>query len=87
MDHGLAFHVEDKLRTVLWVWLGEKLTEERDGVGRVLKGLRGDLGERLRDLLRAEEIVALTERCDRLLDDGRFPGPSGLTPAVPWPLF
>lgn len=32
MDHGLAFHVEDKLRTVLWVWLGEKLTEERDGV-------------------------------------------------------
>lgn len=74
VNHGLASHVKDKLRTVLWGWLGEELNEEeRDGVGRVLKGLRGDLGERLRDLLRAEEIVALTERRDRLLDDGRFP--------------
>jgi len=88
VDHGLTFHREDKLRTVLWGWVGDELSaEDRDGVRRVLDGLQGELGERLRDLLSAEEITALTERCDRLLDDGRFPGPSGLTPAVPWPLF
>ena len=51
--HGLTFHVEDKLRTVLWGWLGEKLTEEkRDGVGRALDELNGELG---RELLNAEE--------------------------------
>lgn len=88
VDHGLTFHYDDKLRTVLWGWVGNALSaEERDGVGRVLNGLHGELGERLRDLLSADEIEALTERCSRLLDVGRFPGPSGLTPAVPWPLF
>ena len=35
----------------------------------------------------AEEVDALAERCARLLDGGIFPAPSGLTPAVPWPLF
>ena len=35
VDHGLTFHVADKLRTVLWGWLGEALSEEeRDGVAR-----------------------------------------------------
>ena len=88
MDHGLTFHVADKLRTVLWGWVGAALSdEERDGVGRVLEGLDGELGRGLTELLGAEEIGALAERCTRLLDDGRFPAPSGLMPAVPWPLF
>ena len=88
VDHGLTFHVQDKLRTVLWGWLGEALSEEeRDGVARVLDGLDGELGQGLAELLGAEEVDALAERCTRLLDDGIFPAPSGLTPAVPWPLF
>ena len=88
VDHGLTFHVEDKLRTVLWGWLGEALSEEeRDGVGRVLDGLDSELGRGLAELLNAEEIGALAERCAGLLDDGAFPAPSGRTPAVPWPLF
>ena len=53
VEHGFAFHVEDKLRTVLWGWLGEALSdEERDGVGRALDELNGELG---RELLNAEE--------------------------------
>ena len=88
VDLGLTFHVEDKLRTVLWGWLGEELSEEeRDGVARVLDGLDGELGRGLAELLSAEETEALAERCTQLLDDRRFPSPSGLTPAVPWPLF
>ncbi|MCT1856556.1 SCO1664 family protein [Micrococcus luteus] len=88
VDHGLTFHVQDKLRTVLWGWLGEELSEEeRDGVARVLDGLDGELGRGLAELLSAEEVEALAERCAQLLDDGIFPAPSGLTPAVPWPLF
>ncbi|MDT1990367.1 SCO1664 family protein [Micrococcus luteus] len=88
VDHGLTFHVEEKLRTVLWGWLGEELSEEeRDGVARVLDGLDGELGRGLAELLSAVEVEALAERCAQLLDDGIFPAPSGRTPAVPWPLF
>jgi len=88
VDHGVTFHVEPKLRTVLWGWLGEELSpDERTGVERVRAGLAGDLGLRLGDLISAPELVALAARCDRLLREGRFPGPEGAMPAVPWPLF
>lgn len=88
VDHGLTFHREHKLRTVLWGWLGEPLTaEERDGIDRVNEGLHGGLGQILADLLSAEEIASLAARCARLRAAGRFPAPSGGMPAVPWPLF
>ena len=88
VDHGLTFHVDHKLRTVLWGWLGEELTtDERDGVAWVRAQLDGELGVALAALLTPEEIEALAERCDRLLADGRFPPPSGPMPPVPWPLF
>jgi uncharacterized repeat protein (TIGR03843 family) len=88
VDHGLTFHRDHKLRTVLWGWLGDSLTaEERDGIGRVSAGLRGELGRNLADLLSTEEIASLAARCARFRLAGRFPAPSGEMPAVPWPLF
>ncbi|WP_104111810.1 SCO1664 family protein [Arthrobacter sp. N199823] len=88
VDHGLTFHRDHKLRTVLWGWLGEDLTsEELDGIDRVSEGLKGGLVRDLAELLSAEEIAALSGRCDRLRLAGRFPAPSGEMSAVPWPLF
>ena len=88
VDHGLTFHRDHKLRTVLWGWLGDALTaEERDGIDRVSEGLHGGLGRDLADLLSAEEIGSLAVRCDRLRLSERFPAPSGEMSAVPWPLF
>ncbi len=88
VDHGLTFHREHKLRTVLWGWLGEELTaDELGGIERVGTMMNGELGEALAGLLTAAEIAALTARCDRLHADGRFPAPQGDMPAVPWPLF
>ena len=88
VDHGLTFHRDHKLRTVLWGWIGDALTpEEREGIDRVSDGLRGELGRNLADLLSAEEIASLAARCARLRLAGRFPAPSGEMPAVPWPLF
>ncbi|MGW6174756.1 SCO1664 family protein [Arthrobacter sp. NPDC055138] len=88
VDHGLTFHRDHKLRTVLWGWLGDALTaEERDGIDRVSEGLQGGLGRKLADLLSAEEIASLAVRCARLRVAGRFPAPSGEMSAVPWPLF
>ncbi len=88
VDHGVTFHVEPKLRTVLWGWLGEPLADdELAGVERVRAGVDGDLAHRLRELLAPDEVAALAERCDRLLRTARFPAPEGDMPAVPWPLF
>ncbi|RAN79129.1 phosphatidylinositol kinase [Bacillus sp. SRB_336] len=88
VDHGLTFHRDHKLRTVLWGWLGDALTaEEEEGIDRVSEGLHGDLGRNLADLLSAKEIASLAARCARLRLVGRFPAPSGEMSAVPWPLF
>jgi uncharacterized repeat protein (TIGR03843 family) len=88
IDHGLTFHAEHKLRTVLWGWVGEPLDPyEVDGVERVRAGLTGDLGETLAALISVREIAALAARCDRLLRKGRFPAPHGDMPAIPWPPF
>ncbi|MBD8058863.1 SCO1664 family protein [Cellulomonas sp. JH27-2] len=88
VDHGVTFHVEPKLRTVLWGWLGEELDDdERAGVTRVRDDLAGALGAALAPLLTDLEVAALAGRCDRLLRTGRFPAHEGQMPAVPWPLF
>jgi uncharacterized repeat protein (TIGR03843 family) len=88
VDHGLTFHAEHKLRTVLWGWLGDELsTDELAGLDRVRNALDGDLGEALAALITPAELTALAARCDRLSRTARFPAPHGSMPAVPWPLF
>lgn len=88
VDHGVTFHVEPHLRTVLWGWIGEPLMDdEAAGVAAVRAALDGDLGAELAGLLAEDEVGALAERCDVLLADGRFPPHRGEMPAVPWPLF
>ncbi|MET0929613.1 MAG: SCO1664 family protein [Aeromicrobium sp.] len=88
IDHGLTFHAEHKLRTVLWGWVGEPLeTWELEGVERVRASLAQSLGEALEPLLTPYEIAAFAGRCDRLLRSARFPAPHGDMPAIPWPPF
>jgi len=88
VDHGLTFHAEHKLRTVLWGWIGEELEpEELAGVERVRAQLSGPLGARLAGMITPEELEALANRCDRLLTRARFPRPPSDARAVPWPLF
>ena len=88
VDHGLTFHTEHKLRTVLWGWIGEALTaEELTGIDRVSEALGGELGEALSALLTAEEIGGIEDEYRRLRAESRFPAPAGDRPAVPWPRF
>jgi uncharacterized repeat protein (TIGR03843 family) len=86
IDHGVSFHCEEKLRTLLWGWRGQKISKpEREA----LEGIRfnADLEERLLDLLTRRELAAMHKRLDRLLRTGVFPSPSGDWPAIPWPPF
>ena len=86
IDHGIAFHSEDKLRTLLWGWRGRKISRaEREMLERVR--FDADLEERLYEHVTVSEVRAMHKRIDRLLRTGVFPGPSGDWPAIPWPPF
>jgi len=84
IDHGLTFHAEDKLRTLLWGFADRELEPEE----RVeLEKLRGDeqLAARLAELLSPQELEAFHERIEALLEAGVLPGPDGRMRPVPWP--
>ncbi|MET9345694.1 SCO1664 family protein [Streptomyces termitum] len=88
IDHGVSFHTEDKLRTLLWGWAGEELPAEAvevlGGLARTLAP-GGPLATRLGELLTDAEVAAVRDRVAALLASGRHPEPSGEWPAIPWP--
>ncbi|MGW0735493.1 SCO1664 family protein [Streptomyces sp. NPDC002851] len=88
IDHGVTFNVEDKLRTLLWGWAGEPLTDEAVTVLGALDAALAPgeaLATRLGKLITETELTALRERVAGLRTDGRHPAPSGTWPAIPWP--
>jgi len=93
IDHGVTFHVDDKLRTLLWQWEGQPLPREcleaLDSLDQQLGSRRspGPLAEQLVALLTGTEVQATRRRARRLLETGIHPSPSPDWPAVPWPPF
>ncbi len=86
-DHGVTFHEEDKLRTVLWQWASLKLSiEELEQLQKLRTSLEAK-GELFTSLISDLEFQALLDRVDRLLNEKTFPEPSDEWPAVPWPAF
>ena len=82
-DHGVCFHQENKLRTVLWQFAGEQFTTEE--IELLNKVAKLDLNSLFAELLTSAEISALSERISSLLAAGQFPFPSDQWPAIPWP--
>jgi uncharacterized repeat protein (TIGR03843 family) len=84
-DHGVTFNEENRLRTVLWQWAGEKFTiAELDLIKKFIEEIRTP---DFVDLLAEHEIDAAVSRCRELLQSGEFPHPSAEWPAIPWPPF
>jgi uncharacterized repeat protein (TIGR03843 family) len=87
-DHGVTFHPEDKLRTVLWQWANEPFSETEISIlERAQTELTGQLGTILSPLLTEIEIEQTVRRVAKLLATGTFPIPNPDWPAVPWPAF
>lgn len=83
IDHGLTFHVEDKLRTVLWGFAGAEISPaERAALGALADGVSDGA---LSPWLARTEIAATFERLAGLLRAGTFPEPSAGWPRLPWP--
>jgi hypothetical protein len=87
-DHGVTFHGEDKLRTVLWQWAGQRFTPAEIAMLYKARELfTGSKREIIESLIDIEEIEATIARIDRALVAGTFSEPSPDWPAVPWPPF
>ena len=81
IDHGICFHEEDKLRTVLWDFAGQKipanLLERLSLSPRLLADLQ--------PYLSPDEISALCARAEYLRKKGTFPRQPRDRRAMPWP--
>jgi hypothetical protein len=88
IDHGLTFHVDHKLRTVIWDFAGEPLPSElcsdvEGALRRLLK--RDEATSALDRLLNPAEFEMLTRRLRGVLDERwRFPEPASAW-SLPWP--
>lgn len=88
IDHGLTFHPEDKLRTVLWGFSEQPLPAvELLGLARLQEALQAGLGSRVEALLGEEERAALIGRVAALVRHPIHPPPPDDRPPVPWPLY
>jgi hypothetical protein len=97
IDHGLCFNALDKLRTVIWDFAGELISEEYcnklENFRRKLEPNQASKSgsnplpfvSRLSQYLTQGEINALGKRIDRLLSSGIFPGPDPNRRHYPWP--
>ncbi|HKX74975.1 MAG TPA: phosphatidylinositol kinase [Acidimicrobiia bacterium] len=88
IDHGLTFHTEPKLRTVLWGLAGQPLPSPLlEAVARLSTALTDHLWQRTAELLSPAEADALAQRVGGLLAQPVHPPPPQDRPALPWPLW
>ena len=86
-DHGVTFHSEYKLRTVLWQWAGEPLLDSEIEILQKAIYEFAQIEDALNDYLTKDELVALEIRIRELLESGTFPLPNPDWPSIPWPAF
>lgn len=87
-DHGVTFHQENKLRTVLWQWAGNSFDDtEVQTLSNLLSKIESKAIGNLEELITQTEVSALILRIKDLLDTKSFPLPSQEWPAIPWPAF
>jgi uncharacterized repeat protein (TIGR03843 family) len=88
IDHGICFHQDNKLRTVVWDFVGQPIPESiLTDLSTFHNRLASDdeLVSVYAELLSQAEIKALAMRAGQLIAEGCFPEPGGVRP-YPWPL-
>jgi len=92
IDHGVCFHVEDKLRTVIWDFVGQPLGEDlcsslAEFLAKLIDSDEGEsaLFQSLKPYLSRGEIKALRNRAEKLVIQSVFPPPDPYRRPYPWP--
>jgi hypothetical protein len=86
IDHGLTFHPDDKLRTVLWCFAGRPIPGTLvESLAVLQRALADGLAPRVARHLGDDAAAALIDRVATLLDDSVHPEPPDHRPPVPWP--
>jgi hypothetical protein len=89
IDHGLCFHDEFKLRTVIWEFSEQPIEDyyldDLTGVRDCLLDSSDALAHSLNDLLNTDEYTTLIARIAQLLQSGFYPQPSPFRRNFPWP--
>jgi uncharacterized repeat protein (TIGR03843 family) len=88
IDHGLCFHIEDKLRTVIWDFVDEPIPPSlKEDLHLLQTQLEPgcDLYNALAEHLSRGELRALYRRAGRLAEFDAFPNPSDDRRPYPWP--
>ena len=83
IDHGLCFHVQPKLRTVIWDFCAEPIPE---ALLDDLRRLAGCPPPELEGLLSGPERAAISRRAAAAVRTGVYPNPDGESHPYPWPL-
>ena len=86
-DHGVTFHSEDKLRTVLWQWAGDDLTTEEISKVKSVAERVNNNPDLFAPHITPVEYLSLQARILQLLDDAKMPSPSDDWPPIPWPAY
>jgi uncharacterized repeat protein (TIGR03843 family) len=81
IDHGICFHEDDKLRTVLWDFSGQKIPQNLLAPLSSIKSLLPSL----EPYLTPRELSALCARAEAILKRGVFPRQPRDRRAMPWP--
>ena len=86
IDHGICFHPEYKLRSVIWEYAGQPISAELlENLTRFEANLTNSpIADELDSLLSSEEVDALHRRTKQLLTSTTFPEP-GPGRHYPWP--
>jgi uncharacterized repeat protein (TIGR03843 family) len=88
IDHGLCFHPQYKLRSVIWDWVDEPVPDEWledvKRAGTAIENLE-DRAIPLIELIGEAQTAALETRMASLLKSRKFPRP-GANRHYPWPL-
>ena len=92
IDHGVCFHVEDKLRTVIWDFIGQSIPDnliaDLSHFSQKLKPVKkatSALADDFLNYINLFELDAMVTRIDRLVEDGFFPNPAPNRRVLPWP--
>lgn len=89
IDHGVCFHTELKLRTVIWEFAGQPIGDELQAdlaaLAAEITDESSDLAQALCLLLKAGERDALAARLRTLLRSRTFPEPAHHRRNYPWP--